>query len=60
MLVLRLFRIEIVITAHFNLKVKQYNVVNIFIYALRQLDRPIITYYIPNGFLILKMLIKVK
>jgi hypothetical protein len=59
-LALRLFKIGIAIIAYFNLKVKQYNVINAFIYALRQLDGPAITYYIPNGFLILGMLIKVK
>jgi hypothetical protein len=60
MLALCLFRMGIAIIAHFNLKVKQYNVVNAFIYALRQLDGPIITCYIPDGFFILGMLIKVK
>jgi hypothetical protein len=50
----------IVITAYFNLKVKQYNVINVFIYALKQLDKPTITCYILNGFPILGMLIKVK
>jgi hypothetical protein len=60
MLALCLFRIGIAITAYFNLKVKQYNIINAFIYALRQLDRPVITYYMPNGFFILRMLVKVK
>jgi hypothetical protein len=50
----------IVIIAYFNLKVKLYNIINIFIYTLRQLDGPAITYYILNGFPILRMLIKVK
>ena len=59
-LVLYLFRMGIAIIAHFNLKVKQYNIVNIFIYTLRQLDGPTITCYILNGFLIPRMLIKVK
>jgi hypothetical protein len=59
-LALYLFKMGIVIIAHFNLKVKQYNVINIFIYTLRQLNKPIITYYILNGFPILRMLIKVK
>ena len=56
----RLFKIGIAITAHFNLEVKQHNVINAFIYASRQLDRPLMTYYMPDGFLIPGMLIKVK
>ena len=48
------------IAAHFNLKVKQHNVINAFIYASRQLDGPLITYYMPDGFSILGMLIEVK
>ena len=60
MLVSRLFRIKIAITTHFNLEVKQYNIINAFIYASRQLDGPLITYYMPDGFSILGMLIEVK
>jgi hypothetical protein len=60
MLVLYSFRIGMAIIAYFNLKVKQYNVINVFIYALKQLDRPTITCYILDGFPILEMLIKVK
>jgi hypothetical protein len=48
------------IAAHFNLEVKQYNVINAFIYAFRQLDKPPVTYYIPDGFLMPGMLIEVK
>jgi hypothetical protein len=59
-LVLRLFKIGIAITVHFNLEVKQYDVINAFIYAFRQSNRPPITYYIPDGFPIPGMLIEVK
>jgi hypothetical protein len=59
-LVLCLFRIGIVITAYFDLKVKQYNIINAFIYALRQSDGPTVTCYIPDGFPIPGMLIEVK
>jgi hypothetical protein len=59
-LILRLFRIGIAITAHFNLEVKQYDIINAFIYASRQLDRLPITYYILDGFPILGILIEVK
>jgi hypothetical protein len=59
-LISHLFRIGIVIAAHFNLKVKQHNIINAFIYAFRQLNELPITYYMPNGFLIPGMLIEVK
>ena len=48
------------IAAHFNLKVKQHNVINAFIYASRQSNRPPITYYILDRFLIPRILIEVK
>jgi hypothetical protein len=60
MLALRLFKIGITITAYFNLEVKQHDVINAFIYASRQLDKPPMTYYMPDGFPILGMLIEVK
>jgi hypothetical protein len=56
MLALRLFKIGITITAYFNLEVKQHDVINAFIYASRQSDRP----PMPDGFPILGMLIEVK
>jgi hypothetical protein len=59
-LALRLFRIGIAITAHFNLEVKQYNVINAFIYASRQLNGPPMTYYMPDGFPMPGILIEVK
>jgi hypothetical protein len=56
----RLFRIEMAITAHFDLKVKQHDIINAFIYASRQSDRPPMTYYILDGFPMPGMLIEVK
>ena len=56
----RLFRIGMAIIVHFNLEVKQYNVINAFIYASRQSNGPPMTYYILDGFSILRMLIEVK
>jgi hypothetical protein len=56
----RSFRIGMAIAAHFNLEVKQYNVINAFIYASRQSDGPPITCYMPNGFSMPGMLIEVK
>jgi hypothetical protein len=50
----------IVITAHFNLEVKQYDVINAFIYAFRQSDGLPVTYYILDGFSMPGMLIEVK
>jgi hypothetical protein len=50
----------IAIIAHFNLEVKQYNIINAFIYAFRQLDGPPMTYYILDGFSIPGILIEVK
>jgi hypothetical protein len=60
MLASRLFRIEIAIIVYFDLKVKQHDVINTFIYASRQLDRLPITYYMPDGFSMPEILIKVK
>jgi hypothetical protein len=59
-LVLRSFRIGIIIVAHFDLEVKQHDMINAFIYASRQLDGPPVTYYMPNGFPIPGILIEVK
>ena len=56
----RSFRMGMAIAAHFDLEVKQHDVINAFIYASRQLNKPLITYYMPNGFPILGMLIEVK
>ena len=60
MLASRLFRIGIAIAVHFDLEVKQYDVINAFIYASKQLDGPPVTYYMPDGFPMPGMLIEVK
>ena len=48
------------IAAHFDLEVKQYDVINAFIYAFRQSDGPPMTCHIPDGFPMPGMLIEVK
>ena len=48
------------IITHFDLEIKQYDVVNAFIYALRQSTRPAVTCYILNGFFIPGILVEVK
>ena len=48
------------ITAHFDLEIKQYDVINAFIYASRQSTRPAVTCHIPDGFPIPGMLVEVK
>ena len=60
MLASRLFKMGMAIIIYFDLEVKQYNVINAFIYAFRQLDGPPMTCYILDGFLMLGMLIEVK
>jgi hypothetical protein len=60
MLVLRLFRMGIVIIAHFNLEVKQHDVINAFIYASRQSDGPPVTCHMPDGFPMPGILVEVK
>jgi hypothetical protein len=59
-LISRSFRIGMAITAHFDLEIKQYDVVNAFIYASRQSTRPAMTCYIPDGFPMPGMLVEVK
>ena len=50
----------IAIAAHFDLKVKQYDVINAFIYASRQSDGPVVTCHMPDGFSMPGMLVEVK
>jgi sRNA-binding regulator protein Hfq len=38
------------IAAHFDLEAKQYNIVNAFINAQRDLESALVTYYLLNGF----------
>ena len=56
----RSFRMGMAIAAHFDLEVKQYDVVNAFIYASRQSDGPAVTCYMPDGFPMPGMLVEVK
>jgi hypothetical protein len=56
----RLFRMGMAITAHFDLEVKQYDVINAFIYALRQSDGPAVTCHILDGLSMPGMLVEVK
>jgi hypothetical protein len=60
MLASRLFRMGIAIAAHFDLEVKQHDVINAFIYASRQLDGPPVTCHMPDGFPMPGILIEVK
>ena len=48
------------ITAHFDLEIKQYDVINAFIYASRQSTRPAVTCHMPDGFPMPGMLVEVK
>jgi hypothetical protein len=48
------------ITAYFDLEVKQHDIINAFIYASRQLNRPPMTCYMPDGFPMPGILVKVK
>ena len=48
------------IAAHFDLEIKQYDVVNAFIYASRQSTGPAVTCHMPDGFPMLGMLVEVK
>ena len=56
----RSFRIGMAIIAHFNLEIKQYDVVNAFIYASRQSTGPAVTCHMPDGFPMPGMLVEVK
>ena len=48
------------IITHFDLEIKQYDVVNAFIYASRQSIKSAVTCYILDGFFILRILVEVK
>jgi sRNA-binding regulator protein Hfq len=48
------------ITAHFDLEVKQHNIINAFIYASRQSEGPPVTCYMPDGFPMPGILVEVK
>ena len=56
----RSFRMGMAIAAHFDLEVKQHDVINAFIYASRQSDGPPVTCHMPDGFPMPGMLVEVK
>jgi hypothetical protein len=56
----RSFRIVIAITAHFDLETKQYDVVNAFINARRDLKSALVTYYLLDGFKIKGMVVELQ
>ena len=49
-LALRLFRISVAIIAYFDLKIKQFDVVNAFINAVRSSELLLVIYKLPLGF----------
>jgi hypothetical protein len=59
MLVLRLFRIGIAIIAYFNLKIKQFDVVNAFINAVYNSELSLIICKLPLSFKKLSYIAKV-
>jgi hypothetical protein len=44
------FHMAIAITAHFDLKAKQYNIINAFINAQRDPESALVTYHLLDGF----------
>jgi hypothetical protein len=46
----RSFRMAMAITAHFDLEAKQYDIVNAFINASRDLESALVTYHLLDGF----------
>jgi dihydrodipicolinate synthase/N-acetylneuraminate lyase len=59
MLALKSFKIVVAIIAHFDFKIKQYNVINAFINAIRSSDLPLVIYKLPLGFKVLKYVAEV-
>jgi len=50
MLIARLFRIKAAIAVHFNLEIKQFNVVNAFMNAIRDPGSSLVAYKLPDRF----------
>jgi hypothetical protein len=50
MLTLRSFRIAIAIIAYFDLEVKQFDIINIFINAHHNIESALVICHLPNGF----------
>jgi hypothetical protein len=59
MLVLRLFKINIAIIAYFDLKIKQFDVINTFINAIYSSKLLLVIYKLPLGFKKLSYVAKV-
>ena len=59
MLALKSFRIIATIIAHFNFKIKQYDVINAFINAIYSLNLPLVICKLPFSFKVLKYIAKV-
>jgi hypothetical protein len=59
MLVLRLFKIGVAIAAYFNLKIKQFDVINAFINAIRSSELLLIICKLPLSFKKLSYVVKV-
>jgi hypothetical protein len=59
MLIVRSFRVASIIIAYFNLEIKQFNIINIFINIERDSNRPIIVYKLPDGFKVQEYIIEV-
>ena len=47
------------IIVHFDLKVKQLNIINVFINAHQNAESPLVIYYLSDGFKTPKKLIKI-
>ncbi len=59
MLAARSFRIAIAIAAHFDLEIKQFNVINAFINANRPSNSALVACQLPDGFKQLGMCVEV-
>jgi hypothetical protein len=50
MLVTRLFRITSTLAAYFNLEIKQFDIINIFVNTKRDTRSTLVAAYLPNSF----------
>jgi hypothetical protein len=58
-LALKSLKIAIAIIVYFNLKIKQFNIINAFINAIRNLDLLLVIYKLPFSFKVLKYVAEV-
>ena len=58
-LIVRSFQVASIITTYFDLEIKQFDIINIFINIERDSNRPIVVYKLPDGFKVLGYIIKV-